>query len=611
MMPPARKARVTVAAAAVAAAVAAAGAATRSRRTSAPATTSPSGRRPRGISTPGRGAHPAAALELRFGLGQPDRGLPSPGPVRPGPGQDEEEDIEAEPDVPEYLMAEKRQPDRRRGGRGGRSGGYRSAIDRERYGVGSRSGYQRGPGRPRSLRPSSPGRASVHAMEPIEQTPGGDPWSEVPPEVQELLRAELARRQVSSGKPAPVSDTPRHAQAHTPGAPSRPSVTPEAPARRPSPSAPRAGAAPPRPAAPSRPCVTPEAPAEEAKPKRTTRRRSPAKASSAEPTVDVTPEAPAEEAKPKRTTRRREPRQGQQRRGGLGPRARPRRRPVTHEGLVPDTRSPRGQQRCRPCHPQRASAARPAHRRPARCGQDDAGARPRGWAALPARRSACASLSRLQGLPQGRGRQPSRPPPIEPEGAGEQIRIGQVQQLTSDLALTAMEGRFRVAVISAAHRLNPDAQNALLKTLEEPGPATCLVLCADDAAPLLPTVLSRPRALRLAALPIETLTELLVAEGHAASGTRPRAGHRGRRTARPGHHPRAADRRRCWPGRASLVSCSASAAPIGAPVSRQPRTSSPTPSCSMLACAGRSLLRSATPAPRAAPRRRAHHRGLA
>jgi len=104
---------------------------------------------------------------------------------------------------------------------------------------------------------------------------------------------------------------------------------------------------------------------------------------------------------------------------------------------------------------------------------------------------------------------------LEPEGAGEQIRIGQVQGLTSELALTAMEGRFRVAVISAAQRLNQDAQNALLKTLEEPGPATCLVLCADDAAPLLPTVLSRAARLRLAALPIETLTTLLVAEGHA------------------------------------------------------------------------------------------------
>jgi DNA polymerase-3 subunit delta' len=104
---------------------------------------------------------------------------------------------------------------------------------------------------------------------------------------------------------------------------------------------------------------------------------------------------------------------------------------------------------------------------------------------------------------------------VQPAGAGEQIRIGQVQDLSSELALTAMEGRFRVAVISAAQRLNLDAQNALLKTLEEPGPATCIVLCADDAAPLLPTVLSRSARLRLAPLSIESLTRLLIDAEHA------------------------------------------------------------------------------------------------
>ena len=104
---------------------------------------------------------------------------------------------------------------------------------------------------------------------------------------------------------------------------------------------------------------------------------------------------------------------------------------------------------------------------------------------------------------------------VQPEGAGDQIRLGQVQALASELALTAMEGRFRIAVITAAQRLNLDAQNALLKTLEEPGPATCLVLCADDAAPLLPTVLSRAARLRLAPAPVEALTKLLIAGHHA------------------------------------------------------------------------------------------------
>lgn len=104
---------------------------------------------------------------------------------------------------------------------------------------------------------------------------------------------------------------------------------------------------------------------------------------------------------------------------------------------------------------------------------------------------------------------------VGPVGAGEQIRIGQVQELSAELALTALEGRFRLAVITAAHRLNPDAQNALLKTLEEPPPATSIVLCADDAAPLLPTIVSRTAHLRLAPLPVEVLARELVADGIA------------------------------------------------------------------------------------------------
>jgi DNA polymerase-3 subunit delta' len=104
---------------------------------------------------------------------------------------------------------------------------------------------------------------------------------------------------------------------------------------------------------------------------------------------------------------------------------------------------------------------------------------------------------------------------VMPEGAGEQIRLGQVQQLGVELALTALEGRYRVAIIRAAHRLNPDAQNALLKTLEEPGASTCLVLCADDSVSLLPTLLSRTARLRLAPLALGSLTDRLVEGGHA------------------------------------------------------------------------------------------------
>ena len=132
-------------------------------------------------------------------------------PVDPPSGLAGDEDFDAEPEVPEYLLAEKRQQGRRpsRGGRGGSSGGggrqgggYRSAIDRERYGSGSRSSSGsrgRGDQGNRLSSPTPPRRPSAMSMEPIEQTRGGDPWSEVPPEVQALLKAELARRDAVSG----------------------------------------------------------------------------------------------------------------------------------------------------------------------------------------------------------------------------------------------------------------------------------------------------------------------------------------------------------------------------------------------------------------------------
>jgi ribonuclease E len=123
-----------------------------------------------------------------------DRG--SQGPAEP---EDELEEVDDEPEVAEYLLAE-RDKGRRRGRRGGRGGRYGSALDRERFGVG-RAGYSRSPGRGRDRAAPAP-RASAHSMAPIEQTPGGDPWSEVPPEVQELLMAELARRGEAAPEPA-------------------------------------------------------------------------------------------------------------------------------------------------------------------------------------------------------------------------------------------------------------------------------------------------------------------------------------------------------------------------------------------------------------------------
>jgi DNA polymerase III delta' subunit len=108
---------------------------------------------------------------------------------------------------------------------------------------------------------------------------------------------------------------------------------------------------------------------------------------------------------------------------------------------------------------------------------------------------------------------------LAPEGAGGQIGIGQVRALATALALLPVEGGARVALVEAAHRLNEDAQNALLKTLEEPPTGATILLCADDEERLLPTVRSRCARVRLGPVAIRDIEAILGARELADAPT--------------------------------------------------------------------------------------------
>jgi uncharacterized LabA/DUF88 family protein len=322
-------------------------------------------------------------------------GVPStPVGATPSATEDlEDEDLEDEPEIPEYLLAERRQQGQNRGrggnrmqrpqgqnrGRGG--AGYQSAVDRERYGRSGTSAFGGGGGggggggmsrMPDRSRPPMGGNRgprpqpqqsrprptySEPVREPERQTTSSEPWSEVPPEVQELLRAERARRQataapvheVAAPTVAPVSArlprgrapsprTPRGAAAAAAdsvpettmgrveaapvadvpvetAAPRRRATTRSAAARR---AVPEVPAAPPAEAGSPIPKVRrtrsaaasagPAEPAAEsgetpvAKPRRTATRR--AASSAAEPTATGSASADAAEAKPKRRVSR-------------------------------------------------------------------------------------------------------------------------------------------------------------------------------------------------------------------------------------------------------------------------------------------------------------------
>lgn len=89
---------------------------------------------------------------------------------------------------------------------------------------------------------------------------------------------------------------------------------------------------------------------------------------------------------------------------------------------------------------------------------------------------------------------------LESAGARGEIAVGAVRDAIRFLHLTPGEGDWRVLIVDGADSMNANAQNAVLKLLEEPSARTLIVLVAHRPARLLPTVRSRCRRLALAPL---------------------------------------------------------------------------------------------------------------
>jgi len=87
----------------------------------------------------------------------------------------------------------------------------------------------------------------------------------------------------------------------------------------------------------------------------------------------------------------------------------------------------------------------------------------------------------------------------EPESKSRRILIEQIRELEHGLQMRGGEGRRKVAIITEADRLQPQAANAFLKTLEEP-PANSLLLLLSALPEALPdTIVSRCITIPLAA----------------------------------------------------------------------------------------------------------------
>src|SRR5439155_5355387 len=80
---------------------------------------------------------------------------------------------------------------------------------------------------------------------------------------------------------------------------------------------------------------------------------------------------------------------------------------------------------------------------------------------------------------------------IRPESKTRIITIDQMRELIQAINLKPTEALCKVAVIVAADRLNVQAANAFLKTLEEPPPKSVLILLSTEPQRILETILSR------------------------------------------------------------------------------------------------------------------------
>lgn len=90
----------------------------------------------------------------------------------------------------------------------------------------------------------------------------------------------------------------------------------------------------------------------------------------------------------------------------------------------------------------------------------------------------------------------------------KELKIGTIREWQRDITLRPFEGRRRVFILHDAERLNEEASNAMLKTLEEPPPFVTLLLVANSSE-LLPTVVSRCQAIRLRPLPRQQVAQAL------------------------------------------------------------------------------------------------------
>jgi len=98
---------------------------------------------------------------------------------------------------------------------------------------------------------------------------------------------------------------------------------------------------------------------------------------------------------------------------------------------------------------------------------------------------------------------------LKPEKEGSHLGIDRIREVIKNIGLKPYEAKVKVYIIDDAAYLTQEAQNALLKTLEEPPSDSVIIFIAESSGDLFPTIESRSQVLKFFPLKAEDIKDIL------------------------------------------------------------------------------------------------------
>ena len=103
---------------------------------------------------------------------------------------------------------------------------------------------------------------------------------------------------------------------------------------------------------------------------------------------------------------------------------------------------------------------------------------------------------------------------IVPLKTKQEISIDQIRELKKHLSLSPYNSQYKFAIIDKAELLNRDADDALLKTLEEPQGNTILIVIVSNPDLLPQTIISRLEKIRFKPIPLSEVSDKFIDKEH-------------------------------------------------------------------------------------------------